>query len=96
MMETTGAGSVELECELEGIDLPSGDYELGDGIELSIVPADRRGKLKFEFERYTVGFAICFSFERTLGVVSWSALAKSMYACCDANVRCYRCLAMLH
>jgi hypothetical protein len=51
MTLTSGAGPIQLECELEGIDLPRGEYELGDGIELSMVPADRQGKLKFEFER---------------------------------------------
>ena len=51
MAETDAAGSIELACELEGIGLPRGEYELGDGIELTILAADRRGKLKFEFEK---------------------------------------------
>jgi len=49
--ETIDVGE-EIEYEenaIEAIDLSSGDYELGDGIELSIEVADRQGRLKFEF-----------------------------------------------
>ena len=34
---------------IEAIDLSSGDYELGDGIELSVEVVDLQGHLKFEF-----------------------------------------------
>ena len=49
--ETIDVGE-EIEYEayaIEAIDLSSGDYELGDGIELSVEVADIQGHLKFEF-----------------------------------------------
>jgi hypothetical protein len=49
--ETIDVGD-EIEYEtnaIEAIDLSSGDYELGDGIELSIETADRQGRVRFEF-----------------------------------------------
>jgi hypothetical protein len=51
--ETIDVGE-EIEYEanaIEAIDLSCSDYELGDGIELSVLAADRQGKLKFEFEK---------------------------------------------
>jgi hypothetical protein len=87
MTETTGAGSIESECELEGIDLPSGDYELGDGIELSTVPADRRGKLKFEFEKVYDVFV--------LGEEAWRCLVESAREIDVCLLRCERATPLL-
>ena len=39
----------QMEYKPEAIEVSYSDYELGDGIELSILPADKQGQLKFEF-----------------------------------------------
>jgi hypothetical protein len=50
--ETIDVGEIDYAVDaIEAIDLSCGDYELGDGIELSVLASDGQGKLKFEFEK---------------------------------------------
>ena len=50
MADTIDVEQMEYEAhEPEAIEVSYGDYDLGDGIELSILSADKQGHLKFEF-----------------------------------------------
>ena len=50
MTDTIDVEQMEYEpYEPEAIEVSYGDYDLGDGIELSILSADKQGHLKFEF-----------------------------------------------
>ena len=91
MTEATGVGAIELECELEGIDIPRSDYELGDGIQLSIVPADRRGKLKFEFEKVYGRLRDMF----VLGEEAWRSLVRHSRQIDVWLLRCERAVLQL-
>ena len=86
MAEATGCGSIELECELEGIDLPRRDYELGDGTKLTIVAADRQGKLKFEFEKMYGRLRDLF----VLGEEAWRCLVEHTREIDLCLLRCER------
>jgi hypothetical protein len=50
--EAVDVGEIDYAVDaIEAIDLSSEDYELGDGIKLSVLTSDIQGKLKFEFQK---------------------------------------------
>jgi hypothetical protein len=55
MTDTIDDGQV-VEYEPEALEASFGDYDLGDGIELSVLSADKQGSLKFEFVK-VLGYA---------------------------------------
>jgi hypothetical protein len=74
MVDTVDVGYTA--CQPDEIESMFGEYELGDGIELSVFSADRQGSLKFEFVK-AFGYA-CGPIREPLVIreEAWRSLVK--------------------